>query len=265
MKVTDIFESGEQYHISLANKIPKGIKSTQELFDVGYSIAVKDLGLTEAKSLDSKFAINLINAYSNQQLDEGIGSAIGKAAGWTAGAVGAAGRKIGQAWDDAKAGYAAGKARWNPTAAPGAPAAPAPATGGPAPATGGPAPTAPVPAPAAPAPGGPAPTAPAPAAPTSPAPTAPAPAPAGPAPTAPAPQVSPYKQVQSLITKLDKKGKQRILALLQKQLGIAPAAPTSPAPTAPAPAAPTAPAPATGGPTPTPEGLVYSRFLKMPL
>jgi hypothetical protein len=118
MKVTDIFESADQYHISLANKIPKGIKSTQELFNVGYRIAVKDLGLTEAKSLDGKFAINLINAYSNQQLDEGVASALGKAAGWTAGAVGAAGRKIGQAWDDAKAGYAAGKAKWNPTAAP---------------------------------------------------------------------------------------------------------------------------------------------------
>jgi len=240
MKVTDIFESAEQYHISLANKIPKGIKSTQELFDVGYSIAVKDLGLTEAKSLDSKFAINLINAYSNQQLDEGIGSAIGKAAGWTAGAVGAAGRKIGQAWDDAKAGYAAGKARWNPTAAPGGPAPTAPATGGPTAPSSAPA----GPAPTAPATGGPAPTAPAPAAPTTP----------SPATGGPAPQVSPYKQVQSLITKLDKKGKQRILALLQKQLGIAPAAP-----------APTAPAPAAPAPTPTPEGLVYSRFLKMPL
>ena len=206
MRINDIFESTEQYHIRLANKIPHNIKSIQELFDVGYRIAVKDLGLTEARSLDRKFAVNLVNAYSKQQLDEGVASALGKAAGWTAGAVGAAGRKIGQAWDDAKAGYAAGKAKWNPTASP--------ASGGSAPASGGSAPTAP--APTAPASGG-----------SAPAPTAPASGGSAPASSAPAtaPQVSPYKQVQSLITKLDKKGKQRILASLQKELGVTPAAP----------------------------------------
>jgi hypothetical protein len=71
------------------------------------------------------------------------------------------------------------------------------------------------------------------------APTAGADQPAGAAPTAsvgteqPAQASSPYMQIRSKVDQLDKKGKQRILATLQKELGITPAAANAqPAPAA---------------------------------
>jgi len=132
------------YHESVAGRLPRGIKSQQQLLNLGYRIAVEDLGLTKAKTLNENFAIKLINSYHTQCLNEGIGSFLGKAAGHVVGAVGAAGRGIKGAWDDAKQGYQQGKAWWGsgegPTASGAAPAAggAAPAAGGAAPAAGSP-------------------------------------------------------------------------------------------------------------------------------
>ena len=70
---------------------------------------------------------------AQQELDEGFGDFVGRAAGHVAGAAGAAGRGLSGAWKDAKAGYAAAKSGWDPkdetdpTAAPGtAPRTPRP-------------------------------------------------------------------------------------------------------------------------------------------
>jgi len=187
----------------------------------------------------------------SQNLEEGpfankVGSAIGKAVGTAAKGVGAVAGGIAGLGAAAKKGFAAGKAKVaaagddeedgmkladvpNPLlskftktsggqgAGTGAPAA------GSAPAAGG-APAAPAtkqatapagqsaPAPAAPAQGGGAPA------------QGQAPAAGG------APTGTMYAQVKANIDKLDKKGKQRILQLLQKQVGTAPAA-TAPAAT----------------------------------
>jgi hypothetical protein len=67
------------------------------------------------------------------------------------------------------------------------------------------------------------PTAPAAAAPTTSQPATPTTA----APVAPQPATTPYSQARALVSKLDKKGRQRIAALLSKELGIA--TPTAPA------------------------------------
>lgn len=136
------------YYESVASRLPRGIKTQKQLFNLGYQIAVEDLGLAKAKTLNENFAAKMVNSYHNQCLNEGVGSFLGKAAGHVAGAVGAAGRGIKSAWNDAKAGYAAAKGSWDPSSG-----APAPA-GGTAPAAGG---TAPV-GRAAPSPGGATPT-----------------------------------------------------------------------------------------------------------
>jgi hypothetical protein len=163
----------------------------------------------------------------SQQVDEGpllnkIGTAIGKGAGALAKGVGAVAGGIAGAGKAIKKGYQAGKdvvsqAGDEPTAAP---AAAAPAAGASAAPTqsSGPGLSGTTSATAAPT--------------ASPAGTA---APAASA--APAANPSLYAQVKANVDKLDKKGKQRILNVLQKSLGVtAPAAAPTPkaAPAAPA-------------------------------
>jgi hypothetical protein len=171
----------------------------------------------------------------SQQVDEGpllnkIGTAIGKGAGALAKGVGAVAGGIAGAGKAIKKGYQAGKdivgqAGDEPAAAPAAGTAPAsaatPAAGASAAPTqsSGPGLSGTTSATAAPA-------------------AAPTAAPAASA--APAANPSLYAQVKANVDKLDKKGKQRILNVLQKSLGVtAPAA--APTPKA-APAAPAAPA-----------------------
>ena len=150
MKISQLVATKKytQYYESVANKLPRGIKTQQQLLNLGYSIAVNDLGLAKAKTLDENFAAKLVNSYHKQCIDEGIGSFLGKAAGNVVGAAGAAGRGIKNAWNDAKQGYKDAKGAWdeNPptpagtgaapraapaggTASPAAPAAAAPAGG----------------------------------------------------------------------------------------------------------------------------------------
>jgi hypothetical protein len=170
----------------------------------------------------------------SHQMDEGpllnkIGAGIGKAAGTVAKGIGAvAGGVVGAGKALAK-GYQAGKAT---VGAAGDDAEADPAAGGAAPATSGAptqaaaggAPAAAKKAPTAPAAaGGSAPAAAggsAPAAGSAPKTTAPA---AGG--SAPAAGGTVYAQIKANLDKLDKKGKQRILATLQKEIGAAPAAP----------------------------------------
>ena len=121
MKISQLIATKKytQYHESVASRLPRKITSQQQLLNIGYGIAVRDLGLSKAKTLDENFAANLVNAYHKQCLDEGLGSFLGKAAGHVAGAVGAAGRGIKGAWQDAKQGYATAKSVWDPKDAPG--------------------------------------------------------------------------------------------------------------------------------------------------
>ena len=115
MKISQLVATKKytQYYESVANKLPRGIKTQQQLLNLGYSIAVNDLGLTKAKTLDENFAAKLVNSYHKQCIDEGIGSFLGKAAGNVVGAVGAAGRGIKNAWNDAKQGYKDAKGAWD--------------------------------------------------------------------------------------------------------------------------------------------------------
>ena len=69
---------------------------------------------------------------TQQEIDEGIGDFVGRAAGHAVGAAGKAGRGLAGAWQDAKAGYAAAKGSWDPKKD-----AEEPAAGGTAPAAGG--------------------------------------------------------------------------------------------------------------------------------
>ena len=119
MKISQLVATKKyiQYYESVANKLPRGIKTQQQLLNLGYRVAVEDLGLAKAKTLDENFAAKLVNSYHKQCIDEGIGSFLGKAAGNVVGAVNAAGRGIKNAWNDAKAGYAAGKGSWDDKAA----------------------------------------------------------------------------------------------------------------------------------------------------
>ena len=179
MKISQLIATKQktQYHESVASRLPRGIKSQQQLLNFGYGIAVRDLGLLKASSLNENFAAKLVNSYHKQCLDEGIGSFLGKAAGHVAGAAGAAGRGLKSAWQDAKQGYATAKSVWDPKDAPGThPTGAEPATpGAPAATPGAPA--------ATPTPGAPAATPGAPAA--APTPGAPAAEPAAPAPPPP--------------------------------------------------------------------------------
>ena len=214
MKISQLIATKQktQYHESVASRLPRGIKSQQQLLNFGYGIAVRDLGLLKASSLNENFAAKLVNSYHKQCLVEGIGSFLGKAAGNVAGAVGAAGRGLKGAWQDAKQGYSNAKAAWDPKDAPGtypnaasaAPTGAAPAPGAAPAATGAPA--------AEPAATG----APAPAA--DPAATgAPAPA-ADPA----APATGDVSSIMKTIDKLDKPTKQQLAGELQKNIASAP-------------------------------------------
>ena len=143
MNITELVKSiNTPYYETVASRLPRGIKSQEHLLNLGYKITVRDLGLSRAKTLDESFAVNLINSYHRQCINEGVGSFLGKAAGNVVGAVGAAGRGIKNAWNDAKQGYKDAKTSWDPkTGAPPAGAtAPAPVNGTtavPPPASGG--------------------------------------------------------------------------------------------------------------------------------
>lgn len=115
MNITELVKSiNTPYYETVASRLPRGIKSQEHLLNLGYEITVRDLGLPRAKTLDESFAVNLINSYHRQCINEGVGSFLGKAAGNVAGAVGAAGRGIKGAWNDAKQGYKDAKASWDP-------------------------------------------------------------------------------------------------------------------------------------------------------
>ena len=126
------------YHESVASRLPRGIKTQQQLLNLGYRVAVEDLGLAKAKTLNENFAAKLVNSYHRQSLNEGVGSFLGRAAGNVTGAIGAAGRGLSNAWKDAKQGYKDAKGAWdeNPPTPAGTGAAPADGGGG-APAGGG--------------------------------------------------------------------------------------------------------------------------------
>lgn len=225
MKISQLIATKQktQYHESVASRLPRGIKSQQQLLNFGYEIAVRDLGLSKASSLNENFAAKLVNSYHKQCLDEGIGSFLGKAAGNVAGAVGAAGRGLKGAWQDAKQGYATAKSAWDPKDAPGT------------------YPTGATPA-AAPAPG---------AAPAATPASEPAPAATPAAPTAaPAPSTGDIGSIMQTIDKLDKPTKQQLAGELEKNIAAAP----EPTPAEPA-AAPTTPATDTA--TPGPAGTTY--------
>ena len=133
MKITQLIATKTPYHESVASRLPRGIKTQKQLFNLGYRIAVEDLGLAKAKTLNENFAAKLLNSYHAQSLNEGIGSFLGKAAGHVVGGAGAA-------WRDAKKGYADAKASYDPK--PDAADAAAPAVEPTAPPAGGSAPAA---------------------------------------------------------------------------------------------------------------------------
>lgn len=125
------------YHESVASRLPRGIKTQQQLFNLGYKIAVEDLGLAKAKTLNENFAAKLVNSYHNQSLNEGVGSFLGKAAGSVARGIGGAVSGIKGAWQGAKDAYNQGatggnydkaRAAVSGTTAPASNAAPAPAS-----------------------------------------------------------------------------------------------------------------------------------------
>lgn len=133
MKITQLvtINTKKPYHESVAGRLPKNIKTHQRLLNLGYKIAVEDLGLTKAKTLNENFAAKLINSYHSRSLNEGVGSFLGKAAGHAVGGLGAA-------WKDAKAGYKAAKGSWDTTD----PAAETPPTPGATPSAAGATPSA---------------------------------------------------------------------------------------------------------------------------
>ena len=240
MKITQLVATNtkQKYHESVASRLPKGIKTQQQLFKLGYKIAVEELGLEKAKRLNENFAANLVNSYHNRMLNEGIGSFLGKAAGHVAGAVGAAGRGLKGAWNDAKAGYQSAKASWDPQTGAPTPAAPTPAAPTAAPeepaAAEQPAPTAAEPA-AAPSPGGATPTPPA----------------AGTPPTTPAaPAAGGVSDIMKAIDSLDPESKKQLAGELDKSIKAAPAAEKPAEPAAPTPATPAAEPPPAAGAAP---------------
>jgi hypothetical protein len=252
------------YYESVASRLPRKIKSQQHLLNLGYVITVQDLGLSRAKALDESFAVNLINSYHKQCLNEGVGSFLGKAAGNVAGAVGAAGRGIKNAWADAKKGYSDAKASWDPATG-AAPAAPGtPPAGGTPPAAGGAEPATPPSTYATPAGGGdtgrPYVAQPGAGA----APEAPATGAAPEAPTASAP-AGDIGSIMQAIDKLDKPTKQQLAGELEKSINAPEPAADKPAAGKPG-AAPGTP-PAAGGATPPaapgaapatePQGSIY--------
>ena len=263
MNITELVKSiNTPYYETVASRLPRGIKSQEHLLNLGYEITVRDLGLSRAKTLDESFAVNLINSYHRQCINEGVGSFLGKAAGNVVGAVGAAGRGIKNAWNDAKQGYKDAKTSWDPkTGAPPAGAtAPAPVNGTtavPPPASGG---TEPAATPAASGDTG--------------RPYVAQPG-ASAAPEAPAGDIG---SIMQAIDKLDKPTKQQLAGELEKSIntpepaadkpGATPGTPpaaggtTPPAPGATTPPAPGATPPAPGAapgaaPTAEPQGSTY--------
>jgi hypothetical protein len=134
MKITDLIVESQYtaYHQKLADQLPLGIRTIKQLCDESIKIAVKDLGVNQAgRIFTESFISEMLISYNNRCLQEGVGSFLGKAAGNVVGATKAAGRGLKNAWSDAKAGYAQGKASWDPKQAPATGSAPAPAaTGG---------------------------------------------------------------------------------------------------------------------------------------
>ena len=243
MKITQLVATKRKtpYHESVASRLPRGIKTQQQLFNLGYRIAVEDLGLAKAKTLNENFATNLVNSFHNRMLNEGVGSFLGKMAGNVVGGAQAAGRGLKSAWNDAKAGYDAAKSGWDPQAPGAAPAAP-----GAAPAPGA---DRPYVAPAggvgsAPSPGGATPTPPA----------------AG---TPPKTSSGGIGDIMKAIDGLDLAGKKQLAGEVDKLINTPPPAAEKPADAAapPAPgAAPAKPAPAKPAPLPqaTPAQGAYS-------
>ena len=131
MKITQLVATKTPYHESVASRLPRGIKTQQQFLNLSYNVAVRDLGLSKATSLNENFAAKLINSYHRQSLNEGVGSFLGKMAGNAVGGLGAA-------WKDAKAGYKAAKGSWDTTD----PAAETPPTPGATPPTPGSTPSA---------------------------------------------------------------------------------------------------------------------------
>ena len=139
MKISQLVATATKtpYHESVASRLPRGIKTQQQLFNLGYKIAVEDLGLAKAKTLNENFAAKLVNSYHNQSLNEGVGSFLGKAAGSVARGIGGAVSGIKGAWQGAKDAYNQGatggnydkaRAAVSGTTAPASNAAPAPAS-----------------------------------------------------------------------------------------------------------------------------------------
>ena len=183
---------------------------------------------------------------AQQELDEGFGDFVGRAAGHVAGAAGAAGRGLKGAWNDAKAGYAAAKGAWDPkdgtapTAAAGtAPAAAVPGGAAPAPQS--------VSAPGRPY-------------------VAPAPAAARTAPgagtTAPSPSTAgSIGDIIKMIDTLDQPSKQQLAGELEKNIAATPKPAAPAAPTA-APAAAGAPKGFTVPGAVTPTNVKFSGLAK---
>ena len=76
MKISQLVatKNTKQYHESVASRLPRGVKSQQQLLNLGYSVAVHDLGLSKAKTLDENFAANLINSYHKDRKSKRLNS-----------------------------------------------------------------------------------------------------------------------------------------------------------------------------------------------
>ena len=111
MKISQLVatKTAKPYHESVASRLPRGIKSQQHLLNLGYGVAVRDLGLSKAKTLDENFAIKLVNSYHRQCLDEGVGSFLGKVAGNVIKGTSTAVQGAKGAWQGAKDAWQQGK------------------------------------------------------------------------------------------------------------------------------------------------------------
>jgi hypothetical protein len=259
MKISQLVATKTKYHESVASRLPRGIKTQKQLFNLGYRIAVEDIGLSKAKTLNENFAKNLINSYHSRMLNEGVGSFLGKMAGNVVGGAQAAGRGLKSAWNDAKAGYDAAKSGWDPQS---------PAGGAAAPAGGAAAPAGVAAAPAAPAPAGGAADRPyvAPAGGGS-----AAPFPGGETPTPPAAGTPPKTggggigDIMKAIDGLDPAGKKQLAGELEKSINTPPPAAPGSAPPAPEVAPAKQPAPNFGSgqsQAPAPSKVNYSGIPK---
>ena len=64
MKITQLVATKTKtpYYESVASRLPRGIKTQQQLFNLGYRIAVEDLGLSKEKTLNENFSASLVNS-----------------------------------------------------------------------------------------------------------------------------------------------------------------------------------------------------------